>query len=83
MQGDSLSRCVVSTCVGSIHPDKIVLGDGRMFDIGDSTPSNVTEILYSYLSMASITMVTIPAEILYYEGDKAGVAARALEIRRG
>lgn len=53
-------------CNETVEPDRLVLADGQAFDIGPTTPIDVTEALYAHLLAASVSE-DIPLDLRRYQ----------------
>ncbi|KAK4624706.1 hypothetical protein CLAFUW4_05300 [Fulvia fulva] len=67
-------------CVDSVEPDKMVLSDEHMFNIGPDIPEADAQALNDFLD-ADASIADIPPHQLAYEVESESVAERLVEAQ--
>lgn len=64
-----------NTCTNAVEPSKVVLADGHMFEVGDSTPAHHATALLDHFEVNS-NANDLPPELRQYEINPEGVQHR-------
>lgn len=68
-------------CTSTVRPDKLTFIDGHTFEIGPTTPDNVTTLLYTY-ALRRHTIEDLPGELVQYEVEQEQIQERATDMAR-